>query len=138
MKAMSQHVIWNAWYPVRFAHPGGIHQSCPIEILHWILLGMYKYSRLSLFEQTGKTSILSTNLNALAINMGFLFQRQSDRERPRTSFSKGVKQGKLMGHDDGHDVGSGCVVEVKQRSISCSRYSLRKAERFLCERRFSQ
>ena len=99
LKAMSQHVIWNAWYPVRFAHPGGIHQSCPIEILHWILLGMYKYSRLSLFEQTGKTSILSTNLNALAINMGFLFQRQSDRERPRTSFSKGVKQGKLMGHE---------------------------------------
>lgn len=99
LKRMSQHRVWNAWYELRFGHKDGVHQSCPIEILHWILLGMYKYSRTCLFEQTGASSILSKNLNATCMNMGFLFQRQSDKEVPRTRFSRGVMAGKLMGHE---------------------------------------
>ena len=40
----------------------------------------------------GKTSILSKKLNALAKSMGYLLKRQSDRDLPRTDFSKGVRK----------------------------------------------
>ena len=51
------------------------------------------------FGQTGDKSILTGKINAIASMMGYLFQRQSDREFPRTRFSKGIKKGKLMGHE---------------------------------------
>ena len=90
LKQTSQHAVWNAWYEVKFGHECGVHACCPIEALHWILLGMYKYTRECLFEQAGPTSQLSENLNACAITFGALFQRQSDKDVPRTKFSKGV------------------------------------------------
>jgi hypothetical protein len=46
LKGMSQKFVWNAWYETWFGlhNDYGIHGACPLEILHWILLGMYKYS----------------------------------------------------------------------------------------------
>ena len=102
LKKISQHPIWNAWYELRFAlhNNYGVHGACPVETLHWINLGMYKYTRENFFNQTGSSpSILSTALNNTAMHLGFLFQRQSDREKPRTMFTKGVMAGKLMGHE---------------------------------------
>jgi len=101
LKNMSQHPIWNAWYEIEFGSQNnyGVHGACPIEQLHWINLGKYKYSRRCLFFQMGPTSKLSKAINATAVQMGFLFQRQSDRDKPRTRFSKGVMKGKLMGHE---------------------------------------
>jgi hypothetical protein len=51
------------------------------------------------FGQTGDKSILTGKINAVASMMGYLFQRQSDCEFPRTRFSKGIKKGELMGHE---------------------------------------
>ena len=100
LQKISQHPIWNAFYGLRFGlHSNdGIHQATLLDILHWILLGQFKYSRNSLFEQTGPGSALTRNLNAVATSVGFLLKRQSDRIVPRTMFSKGVQKGKLMGH----------------------------------------
>lgn len=99
--SLSQHGIWNAWYEIMFGlhNNHGVHGACPVEILHWINLGMFKYTRLNLFNQTGTTSKLSERLNACAMHIGFLFARQSDRDFPRTSFNKGVTKGKLMAHE---------------------------------------
>ena len=52
------------------------------------------------FAQTGKDSLLSKKINTLAKMMGHLYKRQSDRDIARTDFTaKGVKKGKLMGHE---------------------------------------
>jgi hypothetical protein len=74
----------------------GIHGACPSEMLHALLLGDFKYVRDMLFEQLGKDSIPAKEINALAKLFGQLFQRQSDRDVPKTKFSRGVKGGKLM------------------------------------------
>ncbi len=101
LKELSQQPLWNAWYPLRFGlhNDLGVHGACPIEILHWILLGMYKYDRSSFFNQTGESSALGLKLNDIASTMGILLQRQSDRDKPPTSFSRGVNTGKLSGHE---------------------------------------
>ena len=101
LQELSQQYINNAWYEVRFGlhNQLGVHGACPVETLHWIQLGKYKYEREMFFEQTGKDSKLSNEMNALAASMGFLFARQSDRDLPRTRFSKGLKKGKLMAHE---------------------------------------
>jgi len=101
LKAMSQQPFWNAWYELTFGQHNdfGIHGACPIEVLHWIMLGMYKYDRESLFNQTGTDSILGKRLNTIATHIGVLLQRQSDRTLPRTSFPMGVMVGQLRGHE---------------------------------------
>jgi len=101
LKAMSQQPFWNAWYELTFGQHNdfGIHGACPIEVLHWIMLGMYKYDRESLFNQTGTDSILGKRLNTIATHIGVLLQRQSDRTLPRTSFPTGVMVGQLRGHE---------------------------------------
>ena len=38
-------------------------------------------------------------INGLAKSMGHFFKRQSDRDLPRTMFSKGTKKGKLQAHE---------------------------------------
>ena len=100
LKDLSQSLIWNAWYEIRFGlhNDYSIHGGTPIEMIHWIKLGMYKYSRNMLFEQTGKGEI-GKNLNICATNMGWLFQRQSEKSFPRTKFTRGVMKGKLMAHE---------------------------------------
>lgn len=99
---ISQQYIRNCWYHIRFGchRPGiGVHGACLVEILHWFHLGKYKYLRGAFFEQLGKTSKAATKFNDLAKMMGRLLKRQSNRDLPRTSFSKGIKQGKLMAHE---------------------------------------
>ena len=101
LQQMSQHPIWNAFYDLRCGlhNKGGIHQACPLDMLHYYLLGQFGYNRDNFFAQTGKDSNLSANLNGIAIYMGILFQRQSDTDKPRTKFTKGVKDGFVMGHE---------------------------------------
>ena len=70
-----------------------------MEILHWILLGMYKYSRENFFAQTGVESILSENLNAVAVSIIILLKRQSDRDMPRTKCRNGIKPGQIMAQE---------------------------------------
>jgi len=101
LKALSQSFIKNAWYAVRFGlhNDWGVHGACPTEMVHWYQIGKYGYQRDMFFTQTGKDSMLSNRMNALCKSMGYLFKRQSDRDMSRTSFSKGVKGGKLMAHE---------------------------------------
>ena len=101
LKAISQQYIFNVWYEFDFGQHNdlGVHGACPMEILHWIQLGMYKYTRSSFFDQTGVDSQLSITINLIASQMAWLFQRQSDREYPRTKFTKGVQKGSLMAHE---------------------------------------
>ena len=101
LKELSQKLIWNAWYELRFGlhNDWGVHGATPMELIHWIQLGMFKYSRDMLFEQTGKGK-LGENVNNVATQMGWLFQRQSNKnEFPRTKFTRGVMKGKLMAHE---------------------------------------
>jgi hypothetical protein len=98
LKAMSQQNIRNATYLLKFgAHnKDGIHGATPMEMLHALLLGIFMYVRDMFFEQTGETSQLSDEINALCIEYGELFSRQSERDMPKTRFSGGIRRGKLM------------------------------------------
>lgn len=98
LKAMSQQFINNAFYPLRFGQHNdmGIHGATPMEMLHALLLGIFKTTREMLFEQCGETSQLALDVNGLSQQYGIFFQRQSDRDLPKTKFSKGIKEGKLM------------------------------------------
>ena len=101
LQRISQQYLENAWYRVRFAchNQLGIHDACPSEVLHWIQINKFKYVIAMFFAQTGMKSILTTNLEIVAKSMGYLFSRQSDRDKPRTEFSKGIRGGKLMAHE---------------------------------------
>ena len=99
LKGMSQHVLWNAHYELRFGlhNDHGIHQACPIEILHWIYLGMYKYDLKMFIEQTGESSQLFKGFLVVTEQMGLLFRRQSDKSFPRSMFKGGIKAGHHTG-----------------------------------------
>ena len=101
LKAISQQYLQNAWYTVRFGFHNnyGVHGACPLEMLHWLQLGKHKYLRKMFFAQTGKSSQLTKKLNTLAKMHGLFYKRNSDRDLPRTDFSKGLTQGKLMAHE---------------------------------------
>ncbi len=101
LRDISQQDMWNAFYELRFAshNEGGIHQACPAEPLHWMLIGQLGYSRDGFFDQTGETSNLSEALNTIGAAIGVLMQRQSDRDLPRTLFNRGVQAGKVMAHE---------------------------------------
>jgi hypothetical protein len=94
----SQHLIDNAWYKVRFSPESsrGIHGATPMEMLHQILLGIFKYTRNCFFEQIGKASQLANKINALAQEYGVVFGRQSGRNLPKCKFKQGIWKGKLM------------------------------------------
>ena len=102
LKQMSQQVIQNAWYKVRFS-PGagqqttvGVHGSCPSEMLHALLFGVFKYTRVFFFEQIGPYSKLADDVDALAQQVGDRFARQSERDMPDCHFDAGIRKGKLM------------------------------------------
>ena len=99
LQNISQQYIINAWYDVSFhdANKMGIHGACPSEMLHAILLGLFKYLQETFFVNMGTYSQLAEDINALAKMYGKLFTRQSDRNFPKTNFSKGIRKGKLMG-----------------------------------------
>jgi hypothetical protein len=98
LQQISQQNIKNAWYDVVFhkANERGIHGACPSEMLHAILLGIFKYLREIFFVVMGKYSQMAEDINALAKMYGKLFTHQSDRDLPNTNFSKGIRKGKLM------------------------------------------
>ena len=47
LQQMSQHQIKNSMYALRFGshNKQGIHGACPMEMLHALLLGLFKYTR---------------------------------------------------------------------------------------------
>ena len=98
LQKLSQQYIKNAMYKLRFGSHNdmGIHGACPMEMLHAILLGIFKYIRDCLFEQMGPKSKLSKEFNALAREYGELLTRCSDRDMPKTKFANGIQAGKLM------------------------------------------
>lgn len=97
LKAISQQNINNSWYKLRFSNPQGIHGACPSEMLHAVLLGIFKYARECFFHQIGESSALAGEINALAQQYGVLFGRQSERDIPKCKFAEGIrKKGKLM------------------------------------------
>jgi hypothetical protein len=101
LKQLSQQMIQNTWYKIRF-HPNigqGIHGSCPSEMLHALLLGVFKYVRECFFEQIGPTSRLADEINALAQQYGEAFGRQSERDMPKCKFKQGIQKGKLMANE---------------------------------------
>ena len=101
LQALSQQRIFNAWYPCKFGSHNklGIHGACPMEILHWLQLGKFKYDREMFVNQTGADTILSNRFNGLAKSMGLFFKRQSDRDLPRLVFSRGIQKGKLTAQE---------------------------------------
>jgi len=101
LQSISQQYLLNAWYEIRFGLHNGlnIHGATPAEMLHWLQLGKYKYLREMFFTQTGKKTKLSKRINTLAKTMGVFYKRQSNRDLPRTDFSKGIRGGKLMAHE---------------------------------------
>jgi hypothetical protein len=98
LRNMSQQNITNALYGVRFGchNDEGIHGAAPVEMLHATLLGIFKYVRECFFDQIGESSALSADINAISVEIGSLFSRQSDRDIPKTQFSNGIRKGKLM------------------------------------------
>ena len=70
-----------------------------MEPLHWIQLNGFGYTRSSFFEQVGPSSELASTISAIAMSLGDQLRRQSDRDLPRTSFQKGVQDGKVMAHE---------------------------------------
>ena len=99
LQSISQRNLLNAFHGLRFGHPTGIHGACPMDLLHHILLGMFKYVVVGLQEQIGPTSKIIDEINAIAREYGRLFSRQSDRDLPKTTFTKGIFQGKIMGKE---------------------------------------
>ena len=99
LQQISQKYLKNAFYGFKFGHDGGIHQSCPMEMLHHILLGVFAYLTACLKDQIGKSSVLLHDVNALGREYGRLLSHQSDRDYPKTTFTKGIFQGKIMGKE---------------------------------------
>ena len=99
LKELSQQNIDICWYKLCFgAHSdAGIHGSCPLDVLHAVLLGTFKYTKDCFFAKMGKTSAVAKEINSLAVEYGELFQRQSNRDMPKTRFPEGInKKGKLQ------------------------------------------
>lgn len=96
---ISQHNIRNAWHKVRFSpvNDRGIHGACPSEMLHALLLGLFKYVREIFFAHIGPFSDMALEIDGLASQYGELFGRQSERDIPKCKFGEGIlKGGKLM------------------------------------------
>ena len=101
LRNLSQQKLMNVWYQVKFGSHNefGVHGACPVDLLHWLQIGKYKYKRECFFAQTGESSNLSKSINTLACMHGAMFERQSDRHLPRTNFQKGLRTGQLAGHE---------------------------------------
>ncbi|PIV49791.1 MAG: hypothetical protein COS19_06810, partial [Flavobacteriaceae bacterium CG02_land_8_20_14_3_00_34_13] len=89
LKELSQQRLQNATYLLRFGlHNGaGVHGGTPLEMLHAILLGNFMYVRNCFFEQIGKESQLLAIIDAVCIEYGEHYSRQSDRDMPKTKFN---------------------------------------------------
>lgn len=98
LRNMSQHPFHNAFHKLRFGlhNKTGIHGACPIDMLHTIYLGLFMRTRDSFFGQVGSTSETTKELDGLAMEYGELLSRHSERDMPKTKFSKGITGGKIM------------------------------------------
>ena len=98
---LSQVYLQNAMHKVRFSmgNRRGIHGSCPSEMLHALLLGIFKYIREIFFDFLGKDSLLAKEVNGLAQLYAKLFRRQSERDLPGTAFTQGIRFKKMMAKD---------------------------------------
>lgn len=98
LKDISQQCINNSMYLLRFGlhNDEGVHGGCPMEMLHAILLGMFMYTRDGFFIAIGESSQTAEEINALAVQYGEFFARQSDRDMPKTKFSEGITKGKIQ------------------------------------------
>ena len=101
LKNISQHYLLNAFHdlPFHLANDRGIHGACPVDMLHTIQLGIFKYVRDIFFDQLGKTSRAAKVINGLSKVFMKQFAHQSDKSMPPMRFSKGIQEGKLMGRD---------------------------------------
>lgn len=101
LQEMSQYMVDNALHHVRWGlhNDKGVHGGTPPEALHYFQLGQYKYDLQCFFNQVGTTSQLSKEIDSLCGAFGSLIHRQSDRDKPRTTFNSGVSQGKVQGHE---------------------------------------
>ena len=101
LKDISQHAMDYAFHGLRFGSydDRGIHGATPIDMLHMVLLGIFKYVKAEFFVQVGPTSAAAGEINGLCTWIGKLFARQSDRDLPKTQFGQGIIKGKLMGKE---------------------------------------
>jgi hypothetical protein len=99
LRQCSQSYLINAFHKVKFSGDNtcGVHGACPSDMLHALLLGLFKYIRDVFFEFIGGKP--KEMMNALSAEYSRMFRRQSDRSMPSASFSKGIKVGKLMGKE---------------------------------------
>ena len=99
LRQLSQQPIDNAFYKLQFGtHNGqGIHGACPMDMLHAVLLGLFKYVREVFFYQVGETSEHAEKFDAICMAYGDLLSRQSDRDMPNTRFPNGIRRSKMNG-----------------------------------------
>jgi len=99
LRALSQQPIQNAFYKLQFGthNDQGIHGACPMDMLHAILLGIFKYIREVFFFQIGGKSETAQGFDAICMAFGDLLSRQSDRDMPNTRFPNGIRRGKMNG-----------------------------------------
>ena len=101
LQDISQTYLWNAFWDLPFSKSSrrGIHGACPVDMLHTVELGIYKRVRDIFFDRIGKDSKPAKDINALSKEFSRCFARQSDGTIPKTTFSKGIQEGKFMGAD---------------------------------------
>ena len=101
LQALSQNFLENAFWdlPFNLSNARGIHGAFPMDMLHAIQLGIFKYLRNIFFEMIGPTSNPAKDINGLSKEYGRCFTRQSDDLIPNATFSKGIQEGKLMARD---------------------------------------
>ncbi len=99
LRLLSQSYLTNAFHKVKFnrGNDRGVHGACPSDMLHAFQLGIFKYLRDVFFEFIGGNP--AKLMNGLSGEYCKQFKRQSDKSMPSTSFSKGIKEGKLMGKE---------------------------------------
>ena len=98
LKAISQQHVQNSLHKLRFGlhNERGLHSACPVEMLHALLLGIFKHTRDCFFAQIGDSSKLADDINSCSKHFGMLVRRNSQRDFPKTTFSNGIRRGKLM------------------------------------------
>ena len=102
LKTISQQCCQNFSWGLKFGSHNnrGIYgASSPPDTLHQLQLNLFGNTRDNFFEQIGASSALGKEINALVTLVGEYMKRQSDRDLPRTSFSRDAQSGVLMGHE---------------------------------------
>ena len=102
LKALSQQPIRNPTYDLQFGlhNNRGVHGATPMEMLHQVLLGLFPMIRKVFLQQIGgKESDKAKHINDYAKLYGRYLTRQSERDFPKTSFSKGIFEARMTGKE---------------------------------------